>query len=135
MLYLFCFFFMMRRPPRYTRSYTLFPYTTLFRSLLCDLDRDIDLGLVRRRAEVRRRDEAGRAEQRRCLCRLLYEHIQSSARDMARVQRVLERLLVAQAAARAVDDAHALLRLCALLAAPDIARASGRATARTPDTN
>src|SRR3546814_12042012 len=29
-----CFFFLMiRRPPRSTRTYTLFPYTTLFRSL------------------------------------------------------------------------------------------------------
>src|SRR3546814_17137523 len=26
------FFFMVRRPPRSTRTYTLFPYTTLFRS-------------------------------------------------------------------------------------------------------
>src|SRR3546814_2804379 len=26
------FFFMIRRPPRSTRTYTLFPYTTLFRS-------------------------------------------------------------------------------------------------------
>src|SRR3546814_20512738 len=32
--YLFCFFFflMIRRPPRSTRTDTLFPYTTLFRS-------------------------------------------------------------------------------------------------------
>src|SRR3546814_1141800 len=30
----FCFF-MMRRPPRSTRTDTLFPYTTLFRSRLC----------------------------------------------------------------------------------------------------
>src|SRR3546814_11922323 len=31
----FCFFFLMiRRPPRSTRTDTLFPYTTLFRSLL-----------------------------------------------------------------------------------------------------
>src|SRR6059058_6316252 len=29
---LFFFFFMIRRPPRSTRRYTLFPYTTLFRS-------------------------------------------------------------------------------------------------------
>src|SRR3546814_9841513 len=30
---IFCFFFLMiRRPPRSTRTYTLFPYTTLFRS-------------------------------------------------------------------------------------------------------
>src|SRR3546814_1006963 len=29
-----CFFFLMiRRPPRSTRTYTLFPYTTLFRSV------------------------------------------------------------------------------------------------------
>src|SRR3546814_14448517 len=30
---LFCFFLMIRRPPRSTRTDTLFPYTTLFRSL------------------------------------------------------------------------------------------------------
>src|SRR3546814_13567070 len=30
---LFVFFFMIRLPPRSTRTYTLFPYTTLFRSL------------------------------------------------------------------------------------------------------
>src|SRR3546814_12977934 len=33
MVYLvLCFFFMIRRPPRSTRTDTLFPYTTLFRS-------------------------------------------------------------------------------------------------------
>src|SRR3546814_6139406 len=33
MLYNYCFFFLMiRRPPRSTRTDTLFPYTTLFRS-------------------------------------------------------------------------------------------------------
>src|SRR3546814_8605865 len=30
----FVFFLMIRRPPRSTRTYTLFPYTTLFRSRL-----------------------------------------------------------------------------------------------------
>src|SRR3546814_12195823 len=30
--YCFCFFLMIRRPPRSTRTDTLFPYTTLFRS-------------------------------------------------------------------------------------------------------
>src|SRR3546814_21178586 len=30
------FFVMSRRPPRSTRMDTFFPYTTLFRSLLCD---------------------------------------------------------------------------------------------------
>src|SRR3546814_21031919 len=29
----FCFFLMLRRPPRSTRTDTLFPYTTLFRSV------------------------------------------------------------------------------------------------------
>src|SRR3546814_4058289 len=32
MFCLFCFFLMSRRPPRSTLTYTLFPYTTLFRS-------------------------------------------------------------------------------------------------------
>src|SRR3546814_15229181 len=32
MLSLLCFFLMIRRPPRSTRTDTLFPYTTLFRS-------------------------------------------------------------------------------------------------------
>src|SRR3546814_1927419 len=32
MTYLYIFFFMIRRPPRSTRTDTLFPYTTLFRS-------------------------------------------------------------------------------------------------------
>src|SRR3546814_11335732 len=30
---IFFFFLMIRRPPRSTRTYTLFPYTTLFRSV------------------------------------------------------------------------------------------------------
>src|SRR3546814_13241104 len=30
----FCFFLMIRRPPRSTRTDTLFPYTTLFRSII-----------------------------------------------------------------------------------------------------
>src|SRR3546814_2465272 len=33
LLYIFFFFLMIRRPPRSTRTDTLFPYTTLFRSL------------------------------------------------------------------------------------------------------
>src|SRR3546814_13316936 len=39
------FFLMIRRPPRSTRTYTLFPYTTLFRSLRClmlEAGRDYD---------------------------------------------------------------------------------------------
>src|SRR3546814_17091317 len=32
-LYVVCFFLMIRRPPRSTRTDTLFPYTTLFRAV------------------------------------------------------------------------------------------------------
>src|SRR3546814_7035317 len=45
------FFLMRRRPPRSTRTDTLFPYTTLFRSLL---ERDADLRCpLGRRREIR----------------------------------------------------------------------------------
>src|SRR3546814_12872415 len=33
-VFMFVFFLMIRRPPRSTRTDTLFPYTTLFRSIL-----------------------------------------------------------------------------------------------------
>src|SRR3546814_11919124 len=36
MYFLYIFFLMIRRPPRSTRTDTLFPYTTLFRSKLAD---------------------------------------------------------------------------------------------------
>src|SRR3546814_15306490 len=36
MFFLFFFFLMIRRPPRSTRTDTLFPYTTLFRSVEAD---------------------------------------------------------------------------------------------------
>src|SRR3546814_17917616 len=44
------FFFMMRRPPRSTRTDTLFPYTTLFRSavLFASLRSSADAGDARR---------------------------------------------------------------------------------------
>src|SRR3546814_13807098 len=50
----FFFFLMIRRPPRSTRTDTLFPYTTLFRSLLAgqgaieeDVDEEIREGVYR----------------------------------------------------------------------------------------
>src|SRR3546814_12905083 len=47
MLCVVCFFFLrVRLPPRCTRTYTLFPYTTLFRSLC----RGADVGTGRRGA-------------------------------------------------------------------------------------
>src|SRR3546814_19299498 len=33
-VFVLCFFLMIRRPPRSTRTDTLFPYTTIFRSVL-----------------------------------------------------------------------------------------------------
>src|SRR3546814_13799500 len=45
--WIFFFFLMIRRPPRSTRTDTLFPYTTLFRSLPRQPDIAIDLGLDR----------------------------------------------------------------------------------------
>src|SRR3546814_16051009 len=43
-----CFFFLMRRrPPRSTRTDTLFPYTTLFRSLRDQFGQDVTLSSFR----------------------------------------------------------------------------------------
>src|SRR3546814_10347110 len=68
MLFLVCcfFFLMIRRPPRSTRTDTLFPYTTLFRSLAVNIDcahmsRGREQG-QRRRARLR--PAAGTAEGR-----------------------------------------------------------------------
>src|SRR3546814_15292064 len=49
------FFFMIRRPPRSTRTDTLFPYTTLFRSDPADARRRSS-GFRRRRYRPRRGD-------------------------------------------------------------------------------
>src|SRR3546814_11039751 len=40
------FFLMIRRPPRSTRTDTLFPYTTLFRSVDRDFRRPVGEGLI-----------------------------------------------------------------------------------------
>src|SRR3712207_7640346 len=56
-----CFFFLMiRRPPRST----LFPYTTLFRSLEARLDRDHDVGDVEHHVGDHDGDEARREAER-----------------------------------------------------------------------
>src|SRR3546814_15394211 len=57
----FVFFLMIRRPPRSTRTDTLFPYTTLFRSLMPLPSRDrVDVAPACRRALARRRRVAAR---------------------------------------------------------------------------
>src|SRR3546814_3939706 len=45
-MFVLCFFLMIRRPPRSTRTDTLFPYTTLFRSLGDHVQRVASLDLV-----------------------------------------------------------------------------------------
>src|SRR3546814_15809444 len=76
-VFVFIFFLMIRRPPRSTRTDTLFPYTTLFRSSKkADRQTGSSGGPARRRATsvlrrgrsirnpARRRGRKGRA----CLC-------------------------------------------------------------------
>src|SRR3546814_12977815 len=52
---LLVFFLMIRRPPRSTRTDTLFPYTTLFRSLETRCDRRRDRAVLPRRRSRRAR--------------------------------------------------------------------------------
>src|SRR3546814_1510544 len=72
MWFLLFFFLMIRRPPRSTRTDTLFPYTTLFRSLLADMagiEDDhvgvigrVGLGVSQRGQNVRHRSEEHTSE-------------------------------------------------------------------------
>src|SRR3546814_17318191 len=50
---LFCFVLMIRRPPRSTRTDTLFPDTTLFRSMLEDVIGDHDIEKIVRPVDGR----------------------------------------------------------------------------------
>src|SRR3546814_11675085 len=54
MYYTFFFFLMIRRPPRSTRTYTLFPYTTLFRSAVAAGDLHLGAAGLCPRAAARR---------------------------------------------------------------------------------
>src|SRR3546814_16665115 len=63
-LMFYCFFLMIRRPPRSKRTYTLFPYTTLFRSIEGGRHRE---PAVEHRQPQRHRNgcpQAGRQEER-----------------------------------------------------------------------
>src|SRR3546814_11565219 len=51
----FFFFLMIRRPPRSTRTDTLFPYTTLFRSRRASTSRTGDFGRAEGRPDTRRK--------------------------------------------------------------------------------
>ncbi len=58
---------------------------------------------------MRRAHHVGMAEQRIGRRRLLDEHVEGRARDLPGIERLPQRLLVDQPAARTIDDAHALL--------------------------
>src|SRR3546814_766346 len=71
-MYLLFFFLMIRQPPRSTRTDTLFPYTTLFRSGCLRPQRDDDRRSGRVSEQGRhRREQLGRAERLREDRRLL----------------------------------------------------------------
>ena len=75
--------------------------------LLGDLQRHVLLRLGRRRAEMRRADDVLEPEQRAVGRRLGFEHVERRAGDVAGFDRLRQRCLIDQAAARAIDDAHA----------------------------
>src|SRR3546814_19612036 len=58
----FFFFLMIRRPPRSTRTDTLFPYTTLFRSLIHRAHHILDIFAVTARADHAARPRYQRAD-------------------------------------------------------------------------
>ena len=77
-----------------------------------DIDRDLDLRLVGGGAEMRRRDHGVEIQQRMVGGRrFLDKHVERGAGDLAGFDRVDQRGLIDDAAARAVDDSHALLHL------------------------
>src|SRR3546814_12833957 len=58
MIFIYIFFLMIRRPPRSTRTDTLFPYTTLFRSALSPTLQ----ALLDERAQARANKDWGRSD-------------------------------------------------------------------------
>src|SRR3546814_13421497 len=64
-----CFFLMIRRPPRSTRTDTLFPYTTLFRSTNLGPAVQIFDGFVEKNREAGQRIFADRKKQDRAASR------------------------------------------------------------------
>src|SRR3546814_4138597 len=74
MCYILIFFLIIRRPPRSTRTDTLFPYTTLFRSLRNHAVEARALEAVEPVERTREVARGGRTEQRRPVRRRSEEH-------------------------------------------------------------
>ena len=98
--------------------------------LLHDLHGHIALRLDRVRADVRRGNHVLQRQQLRQerigLGRLAAVHVDAGARDFAGHQRLVQRLLVVDAAARAVDQDHAIFHLRDLTRADHAARLFGQ---------
>src|SRR3546814_6925352 len=70
---IFFFFLMIRRPPRSTRTDTLFPYTTLFRSSrYCSSRRSLRSGTAARRSRVPRNRSEEHTSELQSLMRISY---------------------------------------------------------------
>ena len=84
------------------------PAQQIVRHLLGNLKRDILLRLGGGRTQMRRADNVGMPEQHVRGSGLLDEHIERGTCNLLGIERFDQRLLVDQAAARAIDDADAL---------------------------
>src|SRR5262245_55640218 len=97
------------------------PLEQVVRHLFGDLQGDIFLRLAGGGAQMRRADHIRQAEQRAGRGGLHLEHIKSGARYLPRFDRLGQSMLVDQAAARAIDDAHAPLGFAQLRGIEDVA--------------
>src|SRR3546814_1790309 len=106
-LCIYCFFLMIRRPPRSTRTDTLFPYTTLFRSTV---DETVDAVYVCRwcgatfKSDIRRARElkVARARERE-IVRINLVAIGNCQRIARNAERVAEPLQAVVAIAPIID--------------------------------
>ena len=74
-------------------AFEIAPLQQIVRHLLGDLQRDVLLRLGGGGAEMRRADDIGMAEQRILRRRLLGEHVEGRAGDLAGIERRAQRLL------------------------------------------
>src|SRR3546814_20991372 len=94
---------MIRRPPRSTRTDTLFPYTTLFRSVAAVDDRGVSV--VREQRRIERRRAPGDAVDHRVLLILGDEQIVGREADLPRIHHLAERdALAAEVLVRAAAN-------------------------------
>ena len=98
----------------------------IIRHLVGDLQRDILLRLAGGGAEMRRADHVRMTEQRVLVRGLGREHVEGRAGDLSGIKRCAQSRLVDQAAARAIDDAHALFHRRDRLGVDDVSGLLGQ---------